>query len=79
MNLVIKEPGNVLSKHKEVPFKHCYVFDYSKGEILKFDIPARIKNNFQLEEYMEDEFGFKMSQIEYMTTSKAIKIKYLKK
>ena len=77
MSLVVKEPGNVLNKHKNIPFKYCYVFDYSKGEIYRFDIPSKIKNCFQLEEYMEDEYGFKLDNIEYMTTAKAERIKIL--
>lgn len=78
MSLLVKEPQNILEKGKKIPFKYCYVFDYSKGEILKFDIPETVNNNFQLEEYMEDKFGFKLSQIEYMTTIRKIRIKNLK-
>ena len=48
---VVKEPGNVLEKGQNIPFKYCYIFDYSKGEIFRFTIPDKVVNNFQLEEF----------------------------
>lgn len=77
MTLVVKEPGNVLSKNKNIPFKYCYIFDFSVGKIYRLRIPDKIVNNFQLEEYLEEEYGFKLSNIEYMTTAKAERIKIL--
>lgn len=77
MTLMAKEPGNLLSKNKKIPFKYCYIFDFSVGKIYRITIPSKIVNNFQLEEYLEDEYGFKLSNIEYMTTAKAETIKIL--
>lgn len=77
MSLVVKEPGNVLEKGQKIPFKFCYVFDYSVGQIYRFEIPRNVVNNFQLEEYMEEELGLKLDNIEYMTTSKITRIKIL--
>lgn len=77
MTLIIQEPGNILTKNKKIPFKYCYIFDCSVGKIYRITIPNKIVNNFQLEEYLEEEYGFKLSNIEYMTTAKAERIKIL--
>ena len=50
MTLIAKEPGNILSKNKKIPFKYCYMFDFSVGKIYRITIPSKIVNNFQLEE-----------------------------
>ena len=79
MTLVVKEPGNVLEKGQNIPFKYCYIFYYSKGEIFRFTIPDKVVNNFQLEEYIEDQYGLRLDDIEYMTTANVKTIKILDK
>ena len=74
MNLVIQQPNLNINKGS---FKYCYIFDYSKGHIYVFDIPKNIVNNFQLEDYIEDNYDFKLSQIEYMTTFEIQEIQQL--
>lgn len=79
MTLIVKEPGNILEKGQNIPFKYCYIFDYNKGEIFRFTIPDKIVNNFQLEEYIEDQYGLRLDDIEYMTTANVKTIKILDK
>lgn len=77
MSIVVKDSQlNPLPVKKQY-FKYCYIFDYSKGEIYRVTIPENINNNFQLEEWLEDEYGLRLSQIEYMTTVRKVNIKIL--
>ena len=60
--------------------KHCYVFDYSRGEIWHIDVKNYI--GMPLDQYGDiewdsllEEQGFNSNKVEYMVTDKPLSIK----
>ena len=55
--------------------EHCYVFDYSTDNIYHIKLSDDItKSNEEVENYLSNNLGFKLSTIEYMITENELDI-----
>ena len=48
--------------------RHCYVFDYSTADIYHTKLPDILITNEEIESYLSNNLGFKLSTIHYMVT-----------
>ena len=54
--------------------RHCYIFDYSTADIYHTKLPDILITNEEIESYLSDNLGFKLSTIHYMITSNELDI-----
>ena len=54
--------------------KHCYVFDYSTADIYHTKLPDILMTNEEIESYLSNNLGFKLSTINYMVTESELGI-----
>ena len=55
--------------------KHCYIFDYNTVDIYHTKLPDNIStNNEEIESYLSNNLGFKLSTINYMVTESELGI-----
>ena len=50
--------------------RHCYIFDYSTADIYHTKLPDILITNEEIESYLSDNLGFKLSIIHYMMNKK---------
>ena len=53
---------------------HCYIFDYTTADIYHTKLPDILINNEEIESYLSDNLGFKLSDIHYMVTESELGI-----
>ena len=53
---------------------HCYIFDYSTADIYHTKLPDILITNEEIESYLSDNLGFKLSIIHYMITESELGI-----
>ena len=53
---------------------HCYVFDYSTADIYHTKLPNSLITNEEIESYLSNNLGFKLSTIHYMVTESELGI-----
>ena len=54
--------------------RHCYIFDYSTAHIYHTTLPDILITNEEIESYLSDNLGFKLSTIHYMITESELGI-----
>ena len=55
--------------------KHCYIFDYSTADIYHIKLSDSITvSNEEIEIYLSNNLGFKLSTIHYMVTESELGI-----
>lgn len=55
--------------------KHCYIFDYSTADIYHVKLSDAITvSNEEIESYLSNNLGFKLSTIHYMITESELGI-----
>ena len=54
--------------------KHSYIFDYSTADIYHTKLPDILITNEEIESYLSDNLGFKLSTIYYMITESELGI-----
>ena len=55
--------------------KHCYIFDYSTADIYHIKLSDDITvSNEEIESYLSNNLGFKLSTIHYMVTESELGI-----
>lgn len=55
--------------------RHCYIFDYSTADIYHTKLSDVITvSNEEIESYLSDNLGFKLSNIHYMVTESELGI-----
>lgn len=54
--------------------KHCYIFDYSTADIYHVKLSDSISTNEEIESYLSNNLGFKLSTINYMVTESELGI-----
>ena len=54
--------------------RHCYVFDYSTADIYHTKLPDSLVTNEEIESYLSNNLGFKLSTIHYMVTESELGI-----
>ena len=54
--------------------KHSYIFDYSTADIYHTKLPDILITNEEIESYLSDNLGFKLSTIHYMVTESELGI-----
>lgn len=55
--------------------EHCYIFDYSTADIYHTKLPDNIStSNEEIESYLSNNLGFKLSTIHYMVTESELGI-----
>ena len=53
---------------------HCYIFDYSTADIYHTKLPNSLITNEEIESYLSNNLGFKLSTINYMVTESELGI-----
>lgn len=54
---------------------HCYIFDYNTADIYHTKLPDNIStSNEEIESYLSNNLGFKLSTINYMVTESELGI-----
>ena len=53
---------------------HCYIFDYSTADIYHTKLPDSLITNEEIESYLSNNLGFKLSTIHYMITESELGI-----
>ena len=53
---------------------HCYIFDYSTADIYHTKLPDSLITNEEIESYLSNNLGFKLSTIHYMVTESELGI-----
>ena len=53
---------------------HCYIFDYSTADIYHTELPDSLITNEEIESYLSNNLGFKLSNIYYMITESELGI-----
>lgn len=53
---------------------HCYIFDYSTADIYHTKLPDILITNEEIESYLSNNLGFKLSTINYMVTESELGI-----
>ena len=48
--------------------RHCYIFDYNTADIYHTKLPDILITNEEIESYLSNNLGFKLSTIHYMVT-----------
>lgn len=55
--------------------KHCYIFDYSTADVYHVKLSDAITvSNEEIESYLSNNLGFKLSTIHYMVTESELGI-----
>ena len=54
--------------------KHCYIFDYNTADIYHTKLPDSLITNEEIESYLSNNLGFKLSTIHYMVTESELGI-----
>ena len=54
--------------------RHCYIFDYSTADIYHTKLPDSLTTNKEIESYLSNNLGFKLSTIHYMVTESELGI-----
>ena len=54
--------------------KHCYIFDYNTADIYHTKLPDILITNEEIESYLSNNLGFKLSTIHYMVTESRLGI-----
>ena len=54
--------------------KHCYILDYSTGDIYHTELPDNLITNEEIESYLSNNLGFQLSTIHYMVTESELGI-----
>ena len=54
--------------------KHCYIFDYSTADIYHIKLSDILTTNEEIESYLSNNLGFKLSTIHYMVTESELGI-----
>ena len=55
--------------------RHCYIFDYNTADIYHTKLPDNITvSNEEIESYLSNNLGFKLSTINYMVTESELGI-----
>ena len=54
--------------------RHCYIFDYSTADIYHTKLPDSLITNEEIESYLSNNLGFKLSTIHYMVTESELGI-----
>ena len=53
---------------------HCYIFDYSTADIYHTELQDSLITNKEIESYLSNNLGFKLSTIHYMITESELGI-----
>ena len=53
---------------------HCYIFDYSTADIYHTKLSDILITNEEIESYLSNNLGFKLSTINYMVTESELGI-----
>ena len=53
---------------------HCYIFDYNTADIYHTKLPDSLTTNEEIESYLSNNLGFKLSTINYMVTESELGI-----
>lgn len=54
--------------------RHCYIFDYSTADIYHIELPDILITNEEIESYLSNNLGFKLSTIHHMVTESELGI-----
>ena len=54
--------------------RHSYIFDYSTADIYHTKLPDILITNEEIESYLSNNLGFKLSTINYMVTESELGI-----
>ena len=54
--------------------KHCYILDYSTADIYHIKLSDILTTNEEIESYLSNNLGFKLSTIHYMVTESELGI-----
>lgn len=54
--------------------RHCYIFDYNTADIYHTKLPDSLITNEEIESYLSNNLGFKLSTIHYMVTESELGI-----
>ena len=54
--------------------KHCYIFDYNTADIYHTKLLDILITNEEIESYLSNNLGFKLSTIHYMVTESELGI-----
>lgn len=54
--------------------RHCYIFDYNTADIYHTKLPDILIANEEIESYLSNNLGFKLSTIHYMVTESELGI-----
>ena len=54
--------------------RYCYIFDYSTADIYHTKLPDILITNEEIESYLSNNLGFKLSTINYMVTESELGI-----
>ena len=54
--------------------RHCYIFDYSTADIYHIKLYDITMDNEEIESYLSNNLGFKLSNIHYMITESELGI-----
>ena len=54
--------------------RHCYIFDYNTADIYYTKLPDILITNEEIESYLSNNLGFKLSTIHYMVTESELGI-----
>ena len=54
--------------------RHCYIFDYNTADIYHIKLPDILITNEEIESYLSNNLGFKLSTIHYMVTESELGI-----
>lgn len=54
--------------------RHCYILDYNTADIYHTELPDILTTNEEIESYLSDNLGFKLSNIHYMVTESELGI-----
>lgn len=54
--------------------RHCYIFDYTTADIYHTKLQDILITNEEIESYLSDNLGFKLSNIHYMVTESELGI-----
>ena len=54
--------------------RHCYIFDYSTADIYNIKLYDITMDNEEIESYLSNNLGFKLSNIHYMITESELGI-----
>lgn len=54
--------------------RHCYIFDYNTADIYHTKLPDILITSEEIENYLSNNLGFKLSTIHYMVTESELGI-----